>query len=119
MKEGKFPPTRKPLHWQKRMLVGGKLRSHGGEHSNSGAEGKAERSPDRGSVPTSTHQPKRRWGLGAEARVSQVRSQGEDCSWLREHSLKGASAQQLAGREPGEKVWSCRRGKRRLFWGAQ
>ena len=38
---------------------GGKLQSHGGEHSNRGAEGKAERFPHRGSVPTSTHQPER------------------------------------------------------------
>ena len=38
---------------------GVKLRSHGGEHSNRGAEGKAERFPHRGSVPTSTHQPER------------------------------------------------------------
>ena len=37
----------------------GKLRSHGGEHSNRGAEGKAERFPHRGSVTTSTHQPNR------------------------------------------------------------
>ena len=78
------------------------------EHSNKGAEGKAERFPHRGSVPTSTHQPKRltcspaiqdRWGLGAEARTSEVRSQGEDWGGLREHSLKGVSASQLAGRE--------------------
>ena len=40
-----------------------------------------------------------RWGLGAEARASEVRSQGEDWGWLHEHSLKGASAPQLAGRE--------------------
>ena len=38
---------------------GGKLRSHGGEHSNRGAEGTAERFPHRGAVPTSTHQPER------------------------------------------------------------
>ena len=43
------------------------------------------------------------WGLGAEARASQVRSQGEDWGWGREHSLKGASAPQLAGRESGKK----------------
>ena len=53
-------------------------------------------------------------GLGAEARASDVGSQGEDCGWLREHSLKGASAPQLAGTE-SRKVWSCLRGKR-LFW---
>ena len=38
---------------------GGKLWSHGGERSNRGAEGKAERFLHRGSVPTSTHQPER------------------------------------------------------------
>ena len=38
---------------------GGKLRSHEGECSNRGAEGKVERFPHRGSVPTSTHQPER------------------------------------------------------------
>ena len=38
---------------------GGKLWSHGGEHSHRGAEGKAERFPHRGTVPTSTHQPER------------------------------------------------------------
>ena len=37
----------------------GKIWNHGGEHSNRGAEGKAERFPHRGSVPTSTHQPER------------------------------------------------------------
>ena len=41
------------------MGWGGKLQSHRGEHSNRGAEGKAERFPHRGSVPTSTHQPER------------------------------------------------------------
>ena len=38
---------------------GGKLWSHGGEPSNRGAEGKAERFPHRGWVSTSTHQPER------------------------------------------------------------
>ena len=37
--------------------MGGKLQSHGGECSNRGAEGKAERFLHRGLVPTSTHQP--------------------------------------------------------------
>ena len=37
----------------------GELRSHGGEHSNRGAVGKAERFLHRGLVPTSTHQPER------------------------------------------------------------
>ena len=43
------------------------------------------------------------WGLGAEAQASEVRSQGDDWGWLHEHSLKGASAPQLAGRESGKK----------------
>ena len=42
------------------------------------------------------------WGLGAEALASAVRPQREDWSWLREHSLKGASAPQLAGGSPGK-----------------
>ena len=71
-----------------------------------------ERFPHRGSVLTSTHQrqtlicsPNGRdwWGLGAESRASEVRSQGEDWGWLCEHSLKGASAPQLPGRESGKK----------------
>ena len=59
MKEEKFPCTRKPLHWWRRGVVVGKLRSHGGECSNRCAEGKAERFPHTGSVPNSTHQPER------------------------------------------------------------
>ena len=75
MKEERFPHTRKPLHWQRWGVVGGKLRSHGGEHSNRGAEGKAERFPHRGSVPTSTHQPEKlvcslaRAGVGWKLRL--------------------------------------------------
>ena len=60
MKEEKFPHTRMPLHWWRWGVDrGGKLQNHGGERSNSSAEGKAERFPHRGSVPTSTHQPER------------------------------------------------------------
>ena len=40
-------------------MSGGKLRSHGGEHSNRGAEGKAERFLHRGLVLSSTHQPEK------------------------------------------------------------
>ena len=54
MKEERFPHTSKPLCGQR-----GVLQSHGGEHSNRGVEGKAERFPHRGSVPSSTHQPER------------------------------------------------------------
>ena len=58
MKEAKFPHTRKPFTGGNRGWRG-KLWSHGGERSNRGAEGKAERFPHRGSVPNSTHQPER------------------------------------------------------------
>ena len=111
MKEEEFPNTRKPLHRQRQGAGGGwKFQSHGGECSNRGAEGKEERFLLRRSVPTSTHQPTRlacspisqdRWGLGAEAQASEVRSQGADWGWLHENSLKGASTPQLARRESG------------------
>ena len=76
--------------------AGGKLQSHGGECSNRGAEGKAERFPQR--IGAEQHSPAQEaclltcqdgWGLGAEARALEVGSQGEDWGWRREHSLKG------------------------------
>ena len=56
MKEERFPHTRSPFTGRDCRWWRGKLRSHGGERSHRGAEGKAERFPHRGSVPTSTHQ---------------------------------------------------------------
>ena len=62
------------------MGGGGKLRSHGGERSNSVAEGKAERFPHGGSVLTSTHQAEKlvcspaRVGGGWELRLGLWRS---------------------------------------------
>ena len=112
MKEERFPYTRKPLcRWRLVLAEQGKPLSHGGERSHRGVEGKAERFLCRGSVPTSTHQPERLvcspagvGGVGgAEARASQVGSQGEDWGWLRKHSLKGVSAPQLARRESRKK----------------
>ena len=47
------------------------------------------------------------WGLGAEARASEVRPQEEDWSWLHEDSLKGASVPQLTRRGIQQKVWTC------------
>ena len=57
------------------------------------------------------------WGLGAEAWASEVRSQGEDWGWLREHSLKGVSAPQLAGRESREKSGTAKEAKEHCFRG--
>ena len=62
MKEERCPHTRSPFTGGDGGVGGvasGKLRSHGGERSNKGAEGKAERFPHRGAVPTSTHLPER------------------------------------------------------------
>ena len=69
-----------------------------------------ERFLHRGSVLTSTHQPERLVcspagvGGGWELRLGlqEVRPQEEDWGWLCEHSLKGASAPQLAGKELGK-----------------
>ena len=47
--------------------------------------------------------PRDGWGLRTVAPDSEVGSQGEDWGWLCEHSLKGASAPQLAGKESGKK----------------
>ena len=88
---------------------GGKLQSHGGQRNNRGAEGKAERFLHRGSVPTSTHQPERLVcspagaGRGWEVRLGLPSDPTERTGWLREHSLKGASAPQPAARESGKK----------------
>ena len=59
MKEERFPHTRSPFAGGDCGWRRGDLRSHGGQRSNRGVEGKAERLPHRGSVPTSTHQPER------------------------------------------------------------
>ena len=59
MKKKNFPHSRKPFTGGDRGWIGGKLWSHGGESSKRDADGKAERFPYRGSVLTSTHQPKR------------------------------------------------------------
>ena len=50
MKEEKFPHTRKPLHWRRQGVAGGKLQSHRGEHSNGvqRAKWRHARTEDRG-----------------------------------------------------------------------
>ena len=53
--------------------------------------------------------------MGAEAQVSEVRSQGEDWGWLHEHSLKGASAPQLAGRESRKKSGPAKEARDHCF----
>ena len=111
MKEERFPHTRKPLRGQRLWVV---ERGSFGATEESAATGvrKAKRRDSRtedrcqpaltSPRGLSAHLPGRA-GLGAEARASEVGSQGEDWGWLCEHSLKGASAPQLAGRESGKK----------------
>ena len=45
----------------------------------------------------------------------EVGSQGEDWGWLCEHSLKGASAPQLAGRESGKKSGTAEEARDHCF----
>ena len=54
-------------------------------------------------------------GLGAETRASEVRSQGEDWGWRREHSLKGASAPRLARRESRKKSGAAEEARDHCF----
>ena len=110
MKEERFPHTRKPLRgWRLRVAEWGSF----GATEESAATG-VQRAKRRDSLTEercraaltsprgfSAHPPGRA-GLGAEARAA-VGSQGEDWGWQREHSLKGASTPQLAGRESGKK----------------
>ena len=115
VKKEKFPCIRMPFTGRDGGWWGGKIGSHRGEYSNRAAQGKAERFLQRRSVPTQ-HSPageacvltcRGGWGLGGEARASEFRSQGEDCSWLHEHNLKGASVTRLARRESRKKSGSA------------
>ena len=111
MKEERFPHTRKPLRrWRLQVAERGSF----GATEESTATG-VQRAKQRDSRTEdqcrpaltsprglSAH-PLGRAGLGAEAQASEVRSQGDDWGWWHEHSLKGASAPQLARTESGKK----------------
>ena len=107
MKEEKFPHTRKPLHWQRQGVGGREASEPWTRVQQQGCRGQSGEIPAQ-RIGADQHSPAREaclrtrqggWGLEAEARASEVRSQGEDWGWLCEHSLKGACAPQLAGRE--------------------
>ena len=110
MKEERCPHTRKPLRGRRlRVAEGGSI----GAVEESAATGvrKAKRRDSRTEArrraaltsPRGLSAQPLGWaGLGAEARSSGG-SQGEDWGWRREHSLQGASAPRLAGRESGKK----------------
>ena len=59
MKEERCPHTRKALHGRRLRVAEGGSFGAAEESAATGAEGKAERFPHRGLVPTSTHQPER------------------------------------------------------------
>ena len=111
MKEERFPHTRKPLHGQTLQVAEGGASEPRRKAQPQWCGGQSGEIPARRSG-ADQHSPAREacllshrgWrGLGAEARASEVRSQGEDWGWQREHSLKGASAPRLARRESGKK----------------
>ena len=110
MKEERFPRTRKALRRRRlRVAEGGSFGAtkEGAATGVRRAKQRDSRTED-GCRPALTSprglsaHPPGRAGLGAEVRAL-VGSKGEDWGWLREHSLKGASVPQLAGRESGEK----------------
>ena len=107
----RFPHTRKPLRGRRLWVAEGGSFGATEESAATGvrrAKRRDSRTEDwcRPALTSprglSGHLPGRA-GLGAEARASEVGSQGEDWGWRREHNLKGASAPQLAGRESGKK----------------
>ena len=111
MKEEKFPHTRKPLHWRRRRGGGGEALEPWRRAQQQGCRGQSGEIPAQ-RLGAHQHSPAQDAcllphqggvGLGAEALASEVRPQGEDWGWMREHSLKGASVPQLAGRESGKK----------------
>ena len=110
MKEEKFPRTRKPLHWQRQGVGWWEASEPLRRAQKQGCGGQSGETPAQ-RINANQHSPAREaclltrrggQGLGAEARALEVRPQGEDWGWLRDHSLKGASEPQLAGREPGK-----------------
>ena len=97
MKEERFPHTRKPLRGRRLRVAEGRnfgateksaatgVQRAKWRDSRTEARRRAALTSPRG---LSAHPPGRA-GLGAEARASEVGSQGEDWGWLHEHSLKG------------------------------
>ena len=118
MKEERFPHTRKPLHWWIwRVAEVGSFEATE-ESAATGVQRAKRRDSRTDRIGADQHSPAQEAclltrrggrGLGAEALASEVRSQGEDWGWLREHSLKGASAPRLAGRESGKKSGPAKR----------
>ena len=110
MKEERCPHTRKPLRGQRLWVAEGGASETWRRAQQQGCGGQSGEIPKQ-RIGADQHSPAQEaslltrwdgWRLGAEAQAS-VRSQGEDWGWWHEHSLKGASAPQLPGRESGKK----------------
>ena len=111
MKEERFPHTRKPLCGRRLRVVEGGASEPWRRAQPEGCGGQSGEIPAQ-RIGANQHSPAREaclltrqggQGLGAETWASKVGSQGQDWGWRREHSLQGASAPQLAGRESGKK----------------
>ena len=111
MKEDRFPHTKKPLRRRRLQVAEGGSFGAAEENTATGvrrAKQTDSRTEDRcrpaftSPRGLSAHPPGG-MGLGAEAWASEVGSQGGDWGGPREHSLKGASAPQLARRESRKK----------------
>ena len=110
MKEEKLPHIRKVLHWWRWGWAAGDTSEPRKKVQQQGCRGQSGEIPAQ-RIDADQHSPAQEAclltrrggrGLGAEATAS-VGSPGEDWGWRREHSLKGASAPQLAGRESRKK----------------
>ena len=123
MKEERFPHTRKPLRGRRLRVVEGEASEPRRRAQPQGCGGQSGEIPAQ-RINAKQHSPAREAclltrrggrGLGAEARASEVRSQGEDWGWRREHSLKGASAPQLARRESEKKSGTAEEARDHCF----
>ena len=110
MKEEEYPHTRKPLHWWRQGVGREEALEPRRIAQQQGCRGQSGEMPAQ-RIGADQHSPAQEaclltrwgeWGLEAEAWASEVRFQGEDWGWLREHSLKGATVPQLAVREYGK-----------------
>ena len=111
MKGEKFSHTRKALHGRRLRVARGEASGPQRRVQQKGCGGQSGEIPAQ-RIAADQHSPALEaclltrqggQGLGAEARASEVGSQGKDWGWLHEHSLNGASAPQLARRESGKK----------------
>ena len=122
MKKERSPHTRKTLRGQRLRVGEGGASEPRRRAQPQGCGGQSGEIPAQ-RVGANQHSPAREAclltrrggrGLGAKAQAS-VGSQGEDWGWLREHSLKGASAPQLAGRESGKRSGAAKEARDHCF----